>query len=188
TRHLSKGIELADSWSVDAHKTLNAPYDCGVVLCADRAALAGALQASGSYMQFSEQRDNMLYTLDMSRRARGIELWALLKNLGRSGVDAMIARLCDNATRFADGLRAAGFDVLNEVVFNQVLVACDSPDLTTATMHEIQTGGECWAGGSQWDGAPVIRVSVCSWVTTADDVDRSVQAFVDARERASLGR
>ncbi len=185
TKHLTRGIELADSWSVDAHKTLNSPYDCGVMLCKDRSALASALQASGSYIQFSDERDSMLYTLDMSRRARGIELWALLKILGRSGVDSLIARLCDNARLFADGLRDHHFRVLNDVVFNQVIVACDSPELTQATLKNIQDGGECWCGGSKWFGEPVIRISVCSWVTTEDDVRRSVQAFVDAREKAA---
>ncbi|MEL6149229.1 MAG: aminotransferase class V-fold PLP-dependent enzyme [Chloroflexota bacterium] len=184
TRHLTAGMELADSWSVDAHKTLNAPYDCGVVLCRDRQTLVNALQASGSYLQFSEERDSMLYTLDMSRRARGIELWALLKNMGRSGVDALIVRLCDNAKLFETELKAHGFEIPNEVVFNQVMVKCETPELTQRTLQYIQQGGECWCGGSKWFGEPVIRISVCSWVTTTEDVRRSVAAFVDAREKA----
>jgi glutamate/tyrosine decarboxylase-like PLP-dependent enzyme len=184
TRHLTEGIALADSWSVDAHKTLNAPYDSGIVLCKDQTALVNAMQASGSYMQFSSGRDGMLYGLEMSRRARGIELWALLKSLGRSGVDALIGQLCGHAQHFGQALRAEGFRVLNEVVFNQVLVACDSPAQTQATLQHIQSSGECWCGGSQWQGEPVIRISVCSWATTREDVERSVRAFVAARAAA----
>lgn len=184
TAHLVQGIELADSWSVDAHKTLNAPYDCGIILCKNRAGLVSALQASGSYIQFSEERDGLLYTPEMSRRARGVELWALLKNLGRSGVGALVDRLCANARLFAAELSAQGFHIPHEVVFNQVLVTCETPDLTQATLRNIQAGGDCWCGGSQWADEPVIRVSVCSWVTTPADVRQSVQAFVAARTLA----
>ena len=184
TARLTAGVELADSWSVDAHKTLNSPYDCGIVICKDRMALAQALQASGSYLQFGEARDGMLYTPEMSRRARGIELWALLKALGRSGVDALVAQLCARARQFAAELRAQQFRILNEVVFNQVLVACEGPELTRATLRALQASGECWCGGAEWRGQPVIRVSVCSWATTATDVNRSAAAFAAARSQA----
>ncbi len=184
TAHLAAGVELADSWSADAHKTLNSPYDCGIVFCKDRVALAGALQASGSYLHFSEARDGMLYTPEMSRRARGIELWALLKALGRAGVDELVAQLCARARQFAAELAARGFRILNDVVFNQTLVACANPELTRATLRALQAGGECWCGGSEWRGEPVIRISVCSWATTEADVRRSAAAFVAARSRA----
>ncbi|MCY3780156.1 MAG: pyridoxal-dependent decarboxylase [Chloroflexi bacterium] len=184
TAHLAAGIELADSWSVDAHKTLNSPYDCGVVLCRDRSALVSALQASDAYIHFGDGRDGMLYTLEMSRRARGVELWAALKSLGRSGVDQLVEQLCRRAQQFAAELRMNDFRVLNDVVFNQVLVACDSPDLTAQTLERLQASGECWCGGSQWRGEPVIRISVCSWAATEEDVRRSVAAFVAAREQA----
>jgi glutamate/tyrosine decarboxylase-like PLP-dependent enzyme len=184
TRHLTKGIELANSWSVDGHKTLNTPYDSGIVLCADRSALTSALQSSGSYIQFSEERDGMLYTPEFSRRARGVEMWALLKSLGRSGVDALIAQLCRHAQHFAHDLAEQGFRILNDVVFNQVLVACDTPEMTQATLQAVQKSGECWCGGSQWHSEPVIRISVCSWATTTEDVNRSVAAFVKSREEA----
>lgn len=184
TKHLTEGIALADSWSVDAHKTLNAPYDSGIVLCKDRAAMVGALQATGAYMQFSDERDGMLYVPEMSRRARSIELWALLKNLGRQGVDALIAQLCDRARQFEAELRGQGFRILNDVVFNQVIVACDDEALTQQTLVNIQQSGECWCGSSKWNGEFIIRISVCSWATTPEDVRRSVQAFVDARQKA----
>jgi glutamate/tyrosine decarboxylase-like PLP-dependent enzyme len=185
TEHLTQGIELADSWSVDAHKTLNAPYDGGVILCRDRSALVNALQAGGAYIHFGEQRDGMLYTPEMSRRARGIELYALIKTLGSQGIDQMVGRLCRNARLFATELAQRDFRILNDVVFNQVAVACGDPDLTQRTLNLIQESRECWCGGSTWQGEPVIRISVCSWSTTAEDVMRSVQAFADARRAAS---
>ena len=183
---LTAGIELADSWSVDAHKTLNCPYDCGIVFCRDRGSLVSALQASDSYLQAGAGRDGMLYTLEMSRRARSVDLWAALKSLGRSGIDALIAQLCRRAEQFAEQLHTRDFQVLNDVVFNQVLVACESPALTARTLEFIQASGECWCGGTEWRGEPVIRISVCSWVTTEEDVRRSVAAFVKAREQARL--
>jgi glutamate/tyrosine decarboxylase-like PLP-dependent enzyme len=183
-RSLTWGIEKADSWSVDAHKTLNAPYDCGIVLCGDREALVAAMQATGSYIQYGEKRDGMLTTLDMSRRARAVELWATLKALGRTGVEELVDGLCERAAQFADRLQDQGFRILNDVVFNQVLVCCDTPGQTTATLENIQRSGECWCGPTTWGGAPAIRISVCSWATTEADVDRSVAAFTKARDAA----
>ncbi len=183
-RHLTRGMELADSWSADAHKTLNAPYDNGIALCRNRDALTGAMRMSGAYIVYSEKRDGMLYTLDMSRRARSAELWATLKNLGRRGVAEMVDGLCDMAALFARRLASHGFTICNEVCFNQVLVTCESAPLTTATLAAIQASGECWCGGTQWKGRPAIRISVCSYMTTAEDVERSVQAFVKARASA----
>ena len=185
-KSLARGIEKADSWSVDAHKTLNAPYDCGIILCRHRDALIAAMQATASYILYSEQRDGMHYTPEMSRRARGVELWATLKSLGRDGVEELIDRLCDHAKRFAENLHASGFRILNDVVFNQVLVACDTPERTKATLDNIQKSGECWCGGAIWNGEPVIRISVCSWATTSADVERSVAAFVNARNAVAI--
>ena len=181
TRHLVRGMEHADSWSTDAHKTLNAPYDSGIVFVKDRGALVRAMQTSGSYLLYSEQRDGMLYTPEMSRRARSIELWATLKGFGKSGVGALVDGLCENARAFAKGLSKSGFRVLNDVVFNQVLVACDSPEETKATLARLQADGVCWCGGAVWKQEPVIRISVCSWRTTNEDVDACVAAFVAAR-------
>ena len=184
TAHLTAGMELADSWSADAHKTLNSPYDCGIILCKDRQALAGALQAQGDYFIYGHERDGMLYTPEMSRRARSVELWALLKALGRAGIDELVAQLCARARQFAEGLAGNEFRILNDIVFNQVLVACETPEHTQRTLREIQASGVCWCGGSTWQGEPVIRISVCSWATSEDDVRLSVEAFVAARERA----
>lgn len=183
-RHLTRGIELADSWSFDGHKTLNTPYDSGVILCRDRDALSAALQANAAYIEYGENRDGMLFTPEMSRRARVFELWAALKYLGREGVDELVLGLHRRARQFAGQLDAAGFEVLNDVVFNQVLIACAEDELTEATLHQVQQSGECWVGGTRWQGRRAIRISVCSWATTAADVDRSVAAFVAARTAA----
>ncbi len=183
-RHLTMGIEKANSWSVDGHKTLNTPYDSGLVLCGDADALVHALQASGSYIVYGDHRDGMLYTPEMSRRARGIELWATLKYLGRSGVDELVHGLHDRAVQIGNELKAEGFNILNDVVFNQVLVACETDDITNRTIQHIQKSGECWVGGATWDGKAVIRISVCSWATTEEDIRRSVRAFVEARNQA----
>lgn len=180
-QHLTDGLDLANSWSVDAHKTLNTPYDCGISLCADEDALVKALQNSGAYIMYSENRDGMLYTPEMSRRARAVDLWAALKYLGRQGVDALVLGFHYRAQQFATELQAAGFDVLNDVVFNQVLVKIGNEETTNAVITHIQNSGECWVGGSKWFDEPVIRISVCSWATTKEDVSRSVQAFVTAR-------
>jgi len=184
-KYLTQGIEKADSWSVDAHKTLNSPYDCGIILCKDREALVTAMHAPASYLVYSERRDGMQYTPEMSRRARAVELWATLKSLGKDGLEELVERLCEHARHFAEELRGKGFRILNEVVFNQVLVACDTPELTRATLDTIQKSGECWCGGAVWNGEPVIRISVCSWATTETDVQRSISAFMNARFKAS---
>lgn len=181
-KSLTRGIEKADSWSVDAHKTLNAPYDSGIVLCRQRETLLAALQTNASYLAASEKRDGMDYTPEMSRRARAVELWATLKFFGKDGVQELVDRLCLHAQEFARQLSDKGFRILNDVVFNQVLVACDTPELTKATLETIQASGECWCGGAVWRGEPVIRISVCSWATTSFDIERCAAAFESARE------
>ncbi len=181
-RQLTRGLDKADSWSVDGHKTLNTPYDCGVILCRHRDALLAAMQASGAYLHYSEERDGMLYGPDMSRRARAVELWATLKYLGRVGVEQLVDGLCERAVEFAERLRECGFVILNDVVFNQVLVACETDPAMKQMLARIQRSGVCWYGGTSWQGAPAIRISVCSWATTSDDVEKSVAALVEARD------
>ncbi|MEQ9441556.1 MAG: aminotransferase class V-fold PLP-dependent enzyme [Cyclobacteriaceae bacterium] len=180
-KHLTAGMGKASSWAVDGHKTLNTPYDCGIVLCADQAALAAALHMSGSYIIESKERDGMFYTPEMSRRSRIIELWAILKYLGKSGIDQMVYAMHERARQFAWEIsRRDGFYVDNEVVFNQVLVRCDDDETTEQVLKNVQELRECWAGGAQWFGKRVIRVSVCSWATTAPDITRSVVSFEKA--------
>jgi glutamate/tyrosine decarboxylase-like PLP-dependent enzyme len=179
------GIEMADSWSLDAHKTLNVPYDSGIIACRHRDALMSAFKASASYFQWSEHRDSMNFRPSMSARARVIELWAVLKSLGREGVRCLIEQLCENARSFARLLSEQGFQIHNDIVFNQVLASCDDDALTGATLQTIQSSGECWCGGSTWHGRAVIRISVCDWATTPKQIERSVRAFVKARATAA---
>lgn len=186
--HLTAGVEQAHSWSVDGHKTLNTPLDCGILLCRDREALVAALQMSGSYIVYSEDRDGMLYTPEMSRRARAVEVWAALKSLGRRGVAELVDQLHERAVQMAGELAAHGFEVLNDVVFNQVLVACTDDAVTEKTIELIQDSGECWVGGAKWRGRAAIRVSVCSWATTPADIERSARAFRDAHDQAAGNR
>lgn len=182
-KHLTKGSELASSWAVDGHKTLNTPYDSGIVLCADEEALKSALHASGSYLVKSKERDGLFYTPEMSRRARIIELWAIMKYLGKEGIDEMVLTMFERANQFADEIREInGFYVDNDVVFNQVLVRCDSDELTEKVLSTIQELRECWLGGSEWKGKKVMRVSVCSWTTTQKDISISVNSFKKALE------
>ncbi|PDY87618.1 pyridoxal phosphate-dependent decarboxylase family protein [Bacillus toyonensis] len=183
--YLTKGIEKADSWSVDAHKTLNAPFDCGIVLCKDRDSLVSAMQANGSYLQYSNQRDGMLYVPELSKRARSVELWAALKYLGKSGIEELVDGLCDNAEYFAEKLSENGFSVENKVVFNQVVLKCDKPEITSATLKNIQASGKCYSSGAKWHNEPAIRISLCSWQTTKKDIDDCVKTFVECRDLAT---
>lgn len=188
--YLTEGLGLADSCATDGHKTLNTPYDSGMVMCRDREALATAFSASGSYFVMSGQRDGFLFTPDMSRRSRVIELWATLKSLGTAGLDELVRHLHRRAVQFAEEIAVKpGFAVLNDVVFNQVLVACETDELTAATMRRVQELRVCWAGGSEWRGRTVIRVSVSSWMTTEEDITRSVDSFETALDdvRVTLG-
>jgi glutamate/tyrosine decarboxylase-like PLP-dependent enzyme len=180
-RYLTEGIAQADSWSVDGHKTLNAPYDCGIVLCKHPKALSSAMQASGSYIHYSEERDGMAYVPEMSRRLRSVELWATLKALGRQGIEDLVDSLHRYAKQFADELTVQGFQIYNDVVFNQILVACENQELTNKTLENIQQSGDCWCGGTFWQGQQLIRISVCSWRTDENDIHKSVAVFVKAR-------
>ncbi len=180
--YLTKGIEKADSWALDAHKTLNIPYDSGIVICKHPDAMANALQATGEYIIYtSKKRDPMLYTPEMSKRSRVIELWATLRYLGVQGVDEMITTFHARAKQIEQGLRELGFQILNEVVFNQVLVACDNEAKTKKILDYIQKSGECWLGGSTWHGKTVIRISISSWMTTESDVAKTINVFERAK-------
>jgi glutamate/tyrosine decarboxylase-like PLP-dependent enzyme len=177
-RHLLAGFADADSWATDAHKWLNVPYDCGAAFVREAESLYRAMNADASYLPPGSNRDPMRCTPDMSQRARGVAVWAALKSLGRSGVGEMVERNCRSAQLFASRLRDAGFEVLNDVVLNQVLVSFGSDEVTRAVMRAIQREGTCWCGGSVWHGRTVMRISVSSWPTTDLDVSRSVHAIV----------
>jgi len=177
--HLAGGIELADSWATDAHKWLNVPYDCGLAFVRDPDSLQAAMAVTAEYLPTqSEYRNPSDYTPELSRRARGIEVWAALRSLGREGVAAMIERNCAQARRFADKLSAAGFEILNEVVLNQVLVSFGGPERTKRVIEAVQAEGTCWCGVTVWQGRTAMRISVSSWATATADVDRSVEAMI----------
>jgi glutamate/tyrosine decarboxylase-like PLP-dependent enzyme len=177
-RHLVSGFELADSWATDAHKWPNINYDSGIVLVRDRMALRAAMSISAAYLQPGARREPAHHTPEASRRARGIELWAGLKSLGRAGLADLIDRTCAHARRFAVALREAGFEILNDVVINQVLVSFGPPEITTEVIRRIQQDGVCWCGGTVWQGKTAMRISVSSWATTPDDVERSLANMI----------
>jgi glutamate/tyrosine decarboxylase-like PLP-dependent enzyme len=172
------GIDRADSWATDAHKWLNVPYDCGLALVRDPAALQGAMGIRAAYLPDEDRREPSRFGPELSRRGRGIEVWAALKHLGREGLAAMIERCCAHARRFAAGLTAAGHTVLNEVVLNQVLVSFGSPELTRRVIAAVQAEGTCWCSGTVWQGHTAMRISVSSWATTEEDVARSLAAIL----------
>jgi glutamate/tyrosine decarboxylase-like PLP-dependent enzyme len=178
TAHLATGIEGADSWATDFHKWLNVPYDSGVALVRDADALRAAMAITADYLPTSEFRNPSDFTPELSRRARGVEVWAALRALGRQGVSELVERNCRQARRFAEGLETAGFKVLNEVVLNQVLVAFGDAETTNRVVSEIQRDGTCWCGGTVWQGQTAMRISVSSWATTNADVERSLEAMI----------
>jgi glutamate/tyrosine decarboxylase-like PLP-dependent enzyme len=175
---LVAGIEYADSWATDAHKWLNVPYDSGLAIVRDRAALHAAMNSTAAYLAAGEGRDGLAYSPEMSRRARGIEVWAAIRAMGRQGIADLVSRCCRLAIRFADGLRAAGFEVLNDVVLNQVLVSFGDDARTQRVVAAVQRDGTAWCGGTVWQGRAAMRISVSSWATTEADVDRSLAAIV----------
>ena len=183
--HLMAGYADADSWATDAHKYLNTPYDSGLAFVRSPDVLQAAMAISAAYLPSSPTRDPANFTPELSRRARGIEVWAALHTLGRSGLADLIERTCRYAVRFAEGLRAAGYTILNEVMFNQVLVTFGDDERTRRVIAGIQQDGTCWCGGTTWQGQTAMRISVSSWATTDADVERSLQAMIRvARELA----
>lgn len=177
-KYLVEGFELADSWATDAHKWPNSNYDCGILLVRDGAALRAAMNISAAYLTAGARREPMHHTPESSRRARAVELWAGLKSLGRVGLAELIERTCAHARRFAEGLREAGYEVLNDVVVNQVLVSFGTAEKTREVICRIQEDGTCWCGGTVWKGKTAMRISVSSWATTSADVEKSLAAIV----------
>ena len=178
--HLVRGIGAADSWATDAHKWLNVPYDCGLAFVRDPEPLRAAMGVTAAYLPDSMMRESAAYTPELSRRARSVEVWAVLRALGRSGLADLIERDCRHATRFAEGLRAAGFEILNDVVLNQVLVSFGDEETTRRVIAAVKEDGTCWAGVTVWQGRTAMRISVTGWSTTDDDVERSLAAMLRA--------
>jgi glutamate/tyrosine decarboxylase-like PLP-dependent enzyme len=187
---LADGVADADSWATDAHKWLNVPYDSGIAFTRDGDALRQAMSIRASYLPSGAGRDPSDHTPELSRRARGVDIWMALRTLGRSGVRDMIERTCRHARRFGAGLRAAGYEVLNDVVLNQVVVSFGDSERTTRVIAALQREGTCWCGGAVWQGRTVMRISVCSWATTDADVEKSLDAMlrVAAQEVPAAGR
>lgn len=181
---LAAGIEQADSWATDAHKWLNVPYDSGLAFVRHPGVLPAAMAVTAEYLPTeSSARNPADFTPELSRRARGVEVWAALRALGRRGVAELIERNCRQARRFAQRLAEGGYEILNDVVLNQVLVSFGDPATTLRVIDEVQRDGTCWCGSTVWQGRTAMRISVCSWATTAADVERSTEAMLAAAAR-----
>ena len=178
--HLVEGVADADSWATDAHKWLNVPYDSGLAFVGDAAALKSAMSVTAAYLPQGEHREPSQYTPELSRRARGVEIWAALKSLGRSGLADLIERNCRLARRFAEALRQGGCEILNDVVLNQVVVSFGDAARTRQVIERVQREGTCWCGPTEWQGRTAMRISVSSWATRDEDVERSVSAILRA--------
>ncbi len=182
--HLVAGVERADSWAVDGHKWLNVPYDSGIVFCARPEAHRAAMTTTAEYLVQADAggpRDEMDWTPEFSRRARGFAVYAAIRSLGRQGIAELIERCCGHARRFGEELAALpGAELLNEVVLNQVLFRFESDERTASILRAVQASGEAWMAGTTWQGRPAIRISVSNWQTSDDDVDRTVAAFARA--------
>lgn len=176
--HLAQGVEQADSWATDAHKWLNVPYDSGLVFVREPDAVRAAMAVGGAYLSQSETRVPYHYTPDFSRRARGVEVWAALRQLGREGLAELIERNCRQARRFAAGLAQQGYEILCDVLLNQVLVSFGTAEQTREVITRLQKDGTCWCGGTTWQGRTAMRISVSSWATTDSDVERSLEAMI----------
>ena len=185
-KHLVKGIEKADSWSVDAHKWLNVPYDSGIALVKNAEALRSAMSISASYITSTPgKRQPIEFSPELSRRARGVEIWTAIASLGREGIAEIIERTCAHAQKAAKRLTDAGYNILNDVVINQVLVSFGSDTKTQSVIKAIQEDGTCWCGGTTWKGQSAMRISICSWATTDEDMDKSLDAMIRCAEKIS---
>ncbi len=186
-RHLVEGVDRADSWATDAHKWLNVPYDCGLVFCRHEEPHALSMAVAASYLQRADGRSPSDWVPESSRRARGFAVWAAVRSLGRSGVADLVDRCCGHARAFAELLGAEpGVEILNDVVLNQVLVRFGDDDETTReVVRRVQDDGTCWLGGTDWQGRAAMRISVSSFRTTSEDVDRSVAAILEAAAAVS---
>jgi glutamate/tyrosine decarboxylase-like PLP-dependent enzyme len=182
---LVAGLDRADSWATDGHKWLNVTYDCGIAIVRRQGALRRTFAAVAGYLPPDVGFEAMHHTPQSSQRARQVEVWAVLRTLGRSGVERMVQQACESATAIGDHLRDAGFTVVNDVVLNQVLVLLDDPPTTERLIAEIQRDGRIWCGATQWNGATAMRISVSSWKTTVDDAMSAARVIQDCAERIS---
>jgi glutamate/tyrosine decarboxylase-like PLP-dependent enzyme len=195
-RHLTEGIEGADSWCTDGHKWLQVPYDSGFAIVRNRAIHQRAMTQWSSYLPTISQGDRVpsAYVPELSRRARGVPVWAMLKTYGKDGIADLVERHCSQTRRFAERLAAEpGIRVVNEVTINQAIVnfgngdAAERKALTEAVIARVQADGVCFVGGAEWRGDWVMRLSVSSGPTTEADIDLSADAIIAAWRTVQAG-
>jgi glutamate/tyrosine decarboxylase-like PLP-dependent enzyme len=177
---LVEGIEGADSWVTDGHKWLNVPYDCGMLICRHAEALRGAMGIAAAYLPAGEDVPMKDLGPELSRRPRGITVWAALRTLGRTGVAELVERCCSHASWLAEGLRGIGFDIHNDVVLNQIVASIGDDEFTARVREKVEESGEAWFGPTHWQGRAAIRLSVSSWATTEADIERTLNAIARA--------
>lgn len=180
---MTEGCELADSWAVDLHKWLNVPYDSGLIICRHTEVLQNALSVTAAYLPETTEPDPFFNTPEMSRRARGIDTWAAISSLGKIGLTNLIERCCYLAEKFASILSDAGFEILNEVVLNQVLVSFGEAETTNRIIKKIQEDGTCWCGGTIWKNKTAMRISISSWMTTEDDITTCSKTIIEIAKK-----
>lgn len=185
--YLTRGLADADSWAVDGHKWLNVPYDCGVCLVRRPGDLRRSFATVAGYLPPDVGFEASNHTPQSSQRARQVEVWAVLRTLGRQGVADLVVRACNHAQTMAAGLRKAGLEVVNEVVLNQVLVRAGTDELTTALVNAVQQDGTCWCGPTLWKGRPAMRISISGWATSDEDIEKSAQTISAAAQRLAGG-
>jgi glutamate/tyrosine decarboxylase-like PLP-dependent enzyme len=183
--HLTDGLTGADSWATDGHKWLNVPYDCGIAMVRRPEDLRRSFAAEAGYLPPGGGFETMHHTPQASQRARQVEVWAVLRTLGRQGVTDLVTRTCDYAQALAARLRDAGLEVLNDVVLNQVLVRSATDDRTLALVRDVQQDGTCWCGPTTWEHRPAMRISVSGWATSAADISASADAIIAAARSGS---
>lgn len=185
-RGLTEGIDQADSWTTDGHKWLNTPYDCAMAIVRDPEALTGAMTSDAAYSSAgAEAQKNR--TMEFSRRARGVAIWAALRSLGRSGVAALVERCVAHAQRIGAALEEAGYDVLNDVALNQVLFRAASDAETVAIRDAAAASGDIWFGGTVWRGRQASRISVSSWRTRDEHVDLAIAKLRELKDSHQAG-
>jgi glutamate/tyrosine decarboxylase-like PLP-dependent enzyme len=184
--HLVGGLDRADSWAADGHKWLNVTYDCGIAFVRRLGDLRRTFSAAAGYLPPAEGFEAMHHTPQSSQRARQVEVWSVLRTLGRRGVAELVSRACDAAAAIADRLRTGGLTILNDVVLNQVLVRLVDGPTTEALIAEIQADGRIWCGPTQWDGATAMRISVSSWKTDLDDASFAADVILECASRVHV--
>jgi glutamate/tyrosine decarboxylase-like PLP-dependent enzyme len=185
---LTAGLADADSWATDGHKWLNVPYDCGIAVVRRPEDLRRSFASVAGYLPPDAGFEAIHHSPQSSQRARQVEVWAVLRTLGRQGVTDLVARTCGHAQVMAARLRQADLEVLNDVVLNQVLVRAATDERTLALVESVQQDGTCWCSPTMWQDRPAMRISVSGWATTAEDIARSADAIIAAAQRPGRAR